>query len=61
MAASEVINYPLVSVYVLGLVFVNFDMFFRDDLLALNLYCLGARDNISLMSCIRKTATLKGF
>ena len=52
VAASEVINSALVSVSVLGSVFVNFNVFFRDDFHALNLAWPDARDYIYQISCI---------
>ena len=52
VAVSEVIDSASVSVSVLGLVFVNFNVLFRYYFLALNLVWPDARDPISLMSCI---------
>ena len=48
VAASEVIYSASVSVSVLGLVFVKFNVFFRDDSPTLTLACTDARDTIYL-------------
>ena len=53
MAISEVIDSASVSISVLGLVFVNLNVFSRDDFLALTLSFPGARDHICLISCNR--------
>ena len=52
VAASEVIDSVLMFVSMLGLDFVNFNVFFRYDFPDLTLALPDARDNISLMSCI---------
>ena len=52
IAASGVIDSVLVSVSVLGLVFVSFNVLFKDDFLALTQAWPDERDTISLMSCI---------
>ena len=61
MAAYEVIDSALVSVYVLGFVFVGFNVLLIDGLLALNLAWNDASDNIYLLSCIIDTVNLKGL
>ena len=49
------------SVYVLGFVFVGFNVLLIDGLLALNLAWNDASDNIYLLSCIIDTVNLKGL
>ena len=61
MATSEVIDSTLVSVSVLGLDFVNFNIFFRDDFLALTMVWPDDKYHISLLSYIGGRVTLKGF
>ena len=61
MAASEVIGSAEVSVSVLGLDFVKFNVFFRNSFLAFTLDWPDARDPVSLISCIGERVTLKGF
>ena len=59
--AYEVIYYTLMSVSMLGLAFVNFNVFFRDDFLALTLSWPDIRYHISLTSFIEERVALKGF
>ena len=61
MSASEVIDSVLVSVSMLGLVFLKFNVFFKDDFIALTLAWPDTRDPIYLMSYIGERVTLKGF
>ena len=53
MSASEVIDSASMSVSVLELDSVNFNVFFRDVFLALTLAWPDARDTIFPMFCIR--------
>ena len=61
VATSEVIDSALVSVSVLVLVFVIFNVLFKDDFLALTLAWPDARDHISLVSCIWYRVSLNEF
>ena len=45
----------------LELGFLNFNVFFKDDFLALTLAWTDARYHIYLMSCIEERVVLKGF
>ena len=61
MDASEVIDSALMSVSVLGLAFVNFNVFFKDDSLALTLDWPDEMYPIYLMYCIGERFNLKVF
>ena len=60
MATSEVINSASVSVSVLWLVFVKFNVYFRYYFFALTIAFSDAMDPISLMSCTGERVTSKG-
>ena len=61
LAVSEVIDSASEYFFVLGLVFVNFNVFSKDYFLALTLAWPDSIDHIILMSCIGERVTLKGF